>query len=411
MSSSFSPGLREHPLADSSVGLISSPQPGVDSGFRSQPSEQSASRTPTPSYPVSSSLSGSYMTPDLSPSLPDSTYSSLPSLQPAPGSPGALHHTMAPYAPSSPILQHRLASLDSPNLQHRLASLDSPILQHRLASLDSTILGRQPSPANGIQHGLVTGSPVLGHYPTVSTATQSSPALNRQPPVSQGTQSSPILSRQSPYSQPVQSSPVLSRQPSIGQATQSSPVFVRQPSIGQPAQSSPVLSRQPSLTHPSQGSPVLGRHPSISQVTQGSPSLDRHPMYSGYNTPDERHGALSRQSSSSGYHPPSTPSFPISPAGYMEGVGFRQGSPAPQQQPQLPEKRRMSSGERPNGGLSYGTLNGKMSSPMSSGGSTPNVQFFHTLPDFSKLAMCGKADFGGGHRMCTHVVSIRWHSD
>ncbi|XP_031415790.1 tensin-1 isoform X2 [Clupea harengus] len=379
---------REHPLADSSVGLISSPQPGVDSGFRSQPSEQSASRTPTPSYPVSSSQSGSYMTPDLSPSLPDSTYSSLPSLQPAPGSPGALHHTMAPYAPSSPILQHRLASLDSPNLQHRLASLDSPILQHRLASLDSTILGRQPSPANGIQHGLVAGSPVLGHYPTVSTATQSSPALNRQPPVSQGTQSSPILSRQSPYSQPVQSSPVLSRQPSIGQATQSSPVFVRQPSIGQPAQSSPVLSRQPSLTHPSQGSPVLGRHPSISQVTQGSPSLDRHPMYSGYNTPDERHGALSRQSSSSGYHPPSTPSFPISPAGYMEGVGFRQGSPAPQQQPQLPEKRRMSSGERPNGGLSYGTLNGKMSSPMSSGGSTPNVQFFHTLPDFSKLAMC-----------------------
>ncbi|XP_062389588.1 tensin-1 [Sardina pilchardus] len=356
---------REHPLADSSVGLISSPAAGLDSGFRSQPSEQSASRTPTPSYPASSSLSGSYMTPDLSPSLPESSHTSLPGLpglQPAPASPGTLHRALAPDAPPSPSPQRRLPSHGSP------------------------ILGRQPSPANGIiQPGYGTGVQILGHYPGVSMATQ-----NRQPPVSQGTQSSPILSRQSPYSQPVQSSPVLSRQPSIDQVTQtqSSPVLSRQPSIGLPVQSSPVLSRQPSLTHPAQGSPVLGRHPSMGQVTQGSPSLDRHPMYSGYTTPDERHGALSRQSSSSGYHPPSTPSFPLSPAGYMEGAGFRQGSPAPPQQPQLPEKRRMSSGERPNGGLSYGTLNGKMSSPVSSGGSTPNVQFFHTLPDFSKLAMC-----------------------
>lgn len=359
----FPPWLREHPLADSSVGLTSSPPPGVDSSFRSQPLEQSASRTPTPSYPTSSSLSGSYMIPDLSPSLTDSTHASLPGLHQAPGSPGTLHRPLGSAAPSSPGLQRRLPSHDSP------------------------ILGRRPSPANGIiQPGLV------GH-PTVSTATQSSPVLSRQPPISQGTQSSPILSRQPPYTQPVQSSPVLSRQPSVGQTihTQGSPVLSHQPSIGQPAQSSPVLSRQPSLTHPAQGSPVLGRHPSMGQVTQGSPSLDRHPMYSGYTTPDERHGALSRQSSSSGYHPPSTPSFPLSPAGYIEGAGFRQGSPAPMQQPQLPEKRRMSSGERPNGSLSYGTLNGKMSSPMSSGGSTPNVQFFHTLPDFSKLAMCGKA--------------------
>ncbi|KAL2081552.1 hypothetical protein ACEWY4_023405 [Coilia grayii] len=387
---------RELPLADSSVVLNSSPQPAVDPGFRPQPSEQSASRTPTPSYtysyPASSSLSGSYMAPDLSSSsLPDSTHVSLPGLQPAaPGSPGTLHRTMAP---------------PSPGVQRRMASHDSPILG-----------GRQPSPgSNGMQPGLGmgvgAGSPIMGRHPTVSTATQSSPVLSRQPPISQGTQSSPILSRHPPYSQPVQSSPVLSRQPSIGQATQGSPVLSRQPpvsqgtqsspvlscqpSLGQPNQSSPVLSRQASLGHPSQGSPVLGRHPSIGQVTQSSPSLDRHPMYSGYTTPDERHGALSRQSSSSGYHPPSTPSFPLSPAGgYLEGAGFRQGSPAPpsqqqqQAQPQLPEKRRMSSGERPNGGLSYGTLNGKMSSPMSSGGSTPNVQFFHTLPDFSKLAMC-----------------------
>ncbi len=69
------------------------------------------------------------------------------------------------------------------------------------------------------------------------------------------------------------------------------------------------------------------------------------------------------------------------------GVGFRQGSPSPGFQPQLPEKRRMSSGDRPNGALSYGTLNGKVMSPMS-GGSTPS--YFHTLSDFSRFNMPGK---------------------
>uniref|UniRef100_A0A673M3J0 Tensin-1-like n=1 Tax=Sinocyclocheilus rhinocerous TaxID=307959 RepID=A0A673M3J0_9TELE len=172
-------------------------------------------------------------------------------------------------------------------------------------------------------------------------------------------------------------------QPLAGSPGTRHQAILPEPSITQPNQGSPVLSRQSSLTHPNQGSPVLGCHPSL---TQGSPSLDRHPMYSGYTTPEERHGALSRQSSSSGYQPPSTPSFPVSPAGYIDGVGFRQGSPAPQ--PQLPEKRSMSSSDRSNGGLSYGTLNGKMSSPVSSGGSTPSVHFFHTLPDFSKLNMC-----------------------
>uniref|UniRef100_A0A3P8NIZ9 Tensin 1b n=1 Tax=Astatotilapia calliptera TaxID=8154 RepID=A0A3P8NIZ9_ASTCA len=153
--------------------------------------------------------------------------------------------------------------------------------------------------------------------------------------------------------------------------------------------SSPVLSRQPSITQ-AQGSPVLGRHPSISQMSQRSPSLDRHPMHSGYTTPDERHGNLSRQSSSSGYQGPPTPSFPISPAGYQDGgmmgmgLGFRQGSPAPGFQPQLPEKRRMSSGDRPNGALSYGTMNGKMMPTMSGGG---NPSYFHTLSDFSRFTM------------------------
>ncbi|XP_063069530.1 tensin-1 isoform X3 [Engraulis encrasicolus] len=404
---------RELTPVDSSVVLHPSPQPGVDSGFRSQPSEQSASRTPTPSsypYPASGSLSGSYMNPDFSSSsLPDSSSpASLPGLQPASASPGTGPLLFQQPAPASPRALHRTIT------PVMAAAPPSPGMQRRMLSHDSPVLGRQPSPSpasNGFQQpglmpaaaagaaGIGAGSPILGRHPAMaSTATQSSPVLSRQPPISQGTQSSPVLNRQPPFGQPVLPvqghSPVLSRQPSVGLATQSSPVLSRQLSLGHhPNQSSPVLSRQPSLGgHPSQqGSPVLGRHPSLGQVAQGSPSLDRHPMYnSGYTTPDERHGALSRQSSSSGYQPPSTPSFPLSPAGYLDGAGFRQGSPAPPlQQPQLPEKRRMSSGERPNGGLSYtGTLNGKMSSPMSSGGSTPNVQHFHTLPDFSKLAMC-----------------------
>uniref|UniRef100_A0A8C1VF25 Tensin 1b n=1 Tax=Cyprinus carpio TaxID=7962 RepID=A0A8C1VF25_CYPCA len=260
----------------------------------------------------------------------------------------------------------------------------APSLQHRLPNQDGPVLGQQPTPANGHLPGMA-GSPLQGRHTMVSQGTQSSPMLSRQYPVTHGTQSSPILSRQ-PMGQAVQSSSVLNRQASPNQSiilpNQSSPVLSRQPSVTQPNQGSPVLSRQSSLTHPSQGSPILGRHPSL---TQGSPSLDRHPMYSGYTTPEERQGALSRQSSSSGYQPPSTPSFPVSPAGYIDGVGFRQGSPVPQ--PQLPEKRHMSSSDRSNGGLSYGTLNGKMSSPVSSGGSTPSVHFFHTLPDFSKLNM------------------------
>ncbi|XP_064166577.1 tensin-1 [Anguilla rostrata] len=135
------------------------------------------------------------------------------------------------------------------------------------------------------------------------------------------------------------------------------------------------------------GSPMLGRRPSGPQMAPASPALERHGSYGGYATPDDRHASLSRQSSASGYHAPSTPCFPISPASYPEGAGLRQGSPAPQQ-PQLPEKRRMSGGERPNGAPSYGTLNGKPATPVSSGGSTPSAAFSHTLPDFSKLSMC-----------------------
>ncbi|XP_052003922.1 tensin-1 isoform X5 [Xyrauchen texanus] len=353
----------ESMLADSGVGINYLSQAAADSVFHSQPSE-STYRMPTPSYPTSSSMLGSYITPDLRPSLPETIQNNTATtIQPITGSPGMRHQNVLPDVASSHGIQHKIANQESP------------------------ILVRQPIPSNGHPPGLA-GSPMHGRHTMVSQGTQSSPMLSRQ---YQGSHNSPILSRQPIGQQAVQSSPVLNRQPSLNQPVilpnQSSPVLSRQPSVTQPNQGSPILSRHSSLTHPSQGSPVMGGHPSITHVTPGSPSLDRHPMYSGYTTPDERHGALSRQSSSSGYQPPSTPSFPVSPASYIDEVGFRQGSPA--LQPQLPEKRCMSGGERSNGGgLSYGTLNGKMSSPMSSGGSTPSVHFFNTLPDFSKLNMC-----------------------
>ncbi|XP_035186807.1 tensin-1 isoform X13 [Oxyura jamaicensis] len=161
------------------------------------------------------------------------------------------------------------------------------------------------------------------------------------------------------------------------------------------------------------GSPGLGRHAVAPHgnlaVPPGSPSLARHqaaaaavppgsPVY-GYASPEERRPTLSRQSSSSGYQPPSTPSFPVSPAYYPgtstphssspDSAAYRQGSPTPQ--PALPEKRRMSAGERSNSLPNYATVNGKASSPLSSGMSSPSsgsaVAFSHTLPDFSKFSM------------------------
>ncbi|XP_051478829.1 tensin-1 isoform X14 [Apus apus] len=160
------------------------------------------------------------------------------------------------------------------------------------------------------------------------------------------------------------------------------------------------------------GSPGLGRHATVVQgnlvVPPGSPSLARHqamaavppgsPLY-GYPSLEERHQTLSRQSSSSGYQPPSTPSFPVSPAYYPgtstphssspDSAAYHQGSPTPQ--PALPEKRRMSAGDRSNSLPNYATINGKASSPLSSGMSSPScgstVTFSHTLPDFSKFSM------------------------
>lgn len=340
--------FREHQLADSGVGLGTSSHRAGDLDYHSPP-VQSASQSPTPSY-SSYTTPGSYVSPD-----------SSPLERPQPGAVSA--HPMPGIVPTEVAF--------------------NPAFQN----------WQQPPPINGYQLAS-SGSPVFPRHGMVSQATQSSPMLSRQMPVNQGLQSSPIQSRNGyqPSLQPNPSSPILSRQVMpVSHATQGSSTLTRpghqshspgypmpfSQSVAQPNQISPVLSRQASLT---QGSPVLARHASLGQVSHGSPSLDRHTMHSGYTTPDERHGALSRQSSSSGYHPPSTPSFPVSPASQTDAL----------RQPQLPEKRRMSSGERPGTALSYSTLNGKVSSPGSVGGGAPGVHFFHTLPDFSKLSMCGE---------------------
>ncbi|XP_014840017.1 PREDICTED: tensin-like isoform X10 [Poecilia mexicana] len=326
-------------------------QPTVDSGFHSHPPESShPTRTPsnqdlnpsTSPYLDSSSPTSSYLgstTPTLSYLGPSSLLGSYPGSDPSP-----------PLSELSKTTHGNESLQLQPNIH---SSNYNPVLQQNFSvKQDGFIQTGQKPPSNNFEVVMADlgGSPILGHH------------------LPQGAQSSPVLSRQT---------------------SQHSPILSRQPSLGQPIQSSPVLSRQPSVTH-TQGSPVLGCHPSVTQMSQRSPSLDRHPMHSGYTTPDERHGNLSRQSSSSGYQGPPTPSFPISPAGYSDGgtmgmsVGFRQGSPAPGFQPQLPEKRRMSSGDRPNGAPSYGTLNGKIMSPVS-GGSTPG--YFHTLSDFSRFNM------------------------
>ncbi|XP_030613814.1 tensin-1 isoform X2 [Archocentrus centrarchus] len=343
----------DHAVAESSVSTPS--QPTTDSGFRSQATE-SAYPTPTPSYQALNTPTSSY----LDSSSPASSYLGTTTPTQSYLGPSTLlgsYTSSDPSPPSSEVPAQTTLSHGSPYTTIT-DSTNNPVLQQRpSANQEVPVMSQQISPANGFEVGVsgLSGSPVLGHHP----------------------------------SQGAQSSPVLSRQISLGPGPQQSPILSRQPSLGQAIQSSPVLSRQPSITQ-AQGSPVLGRHPSVSQMSQRSPSLDRHPMHSGYTTPDERHGNLSRQSSSSGYQGPPTPSFPISPAGYQDGgmmgmgLGFRQGSPAPGFQPQLPEKRRMSSGDRPNGALSYCTLNGKMMSPMSGGG-TPG--YFHTLSDFSRFNM------------------------
>lgn len=349
------------PRVENGVGTPS--QPTTDLGFHPQAME-SAPHPSSPSYPALSTPASSCVDSNSSsPSYPGTTTPSLSYL----GSNTPLGSCVSPLSsePSQITISH-----GSPRPEQPLYVVDHPNLKaiQQCSSVhqgqDMPRTGQQMSATNGFDLGVeaIGGSPILGQR------------------LSKGAQGSPVLSRQT----------------SLGHISQQSPVLNRQPPLGQPVHGSPVLSRHPSVTQP-QAHAVLIPHASILQVSQRSPSLDRHPMHSGYTTPDERHGNLSRQSSSSGYQGPPTPTFPISPAAYQDdrimgmGVGFRQGSPAPVVQPQLPEKRRMSSGDKPNGTLSYGTMNGRIRSP-ASGGSTPS--YFHTLSDFSRFNIPGKSAHG-----------------
>ncbi|XP_043931073.1 tensin-1 isoform X6 [Protopterus annectens] len=195
--------------------------------------------------------------------------------------------------------------------------------------------------------------------------------------------------------------------------TPPSPAFGRRmvnPSIS-PAHGSPSMSRHQVAIHGSPsavpGSPNLSRHHGIVtgsiQVPHGSPVMERHVIYN-YSAPEERHPPLSLQNSMTGYQSPATPTFPL-PSVYYHSTNspgmasppssdsspMRQASPGPQ--PLLPEKRRLSAGDRSNSLPNYATVNGKTSSPVSSGfsspsnASTPTVAFPQSLPDFSKFSM------------------------
>lgn len=344
-------------------GVSTPSQPTTDLGFHPQAMER-AHHTSNPSYPALNTPSSYIESNSSTPSYPGTTTPSLSYLgsNTPLGSCVTSEPSPLPSEPSQIAISH-----GSPRTEHQVHVVDQPNLKaiQQCSSLhqgqDVPRIGQQISATNGFDHGKEApgGSPLLGQH------------------LSKGAQGSPVLLRQA----------------SLGQGSHQSPVLSRQPPIGQPVHNSPVLSRHPAVTQP-QANAVLIPHASILQVSQRSPSLDRHPMHSGYTTPDERHGNLSRQSSSSGYQGPPTPTFPISPAAYQDdrimgmGVGFRQGSPAPGVQPQLPEKRRMSSGDKPNGMLSYGTMNGRIRSP-ASGGSTPS--YFHTLSDFSRFNIPGKS--------------------
>lgn len=344
-------------------------QPLLDSGFRSgslgqpSPSAQRSYQSSSP-LPTAGSI---YSSPDYS----LQPFSSLESqarsqfgvagVQMVPGSPQARHRTVGTNTPSSPGFVRRAVN-------PAMAAPSSPSLTHR------QVMG---PPGTGF-HGNTVSSPQSS-----AATTPGSPSLGRHPGAHQ-------VSSLHGNVATTPGSPSLGRHPGAHQGNLAS-------SLHGNAVASP-------------GSPSLGRHLGGSgSVVSGSPSLDQQVAYGGYSTPEDRRPTLSRQSSASGYQAPSTPSFPVSPAYYPslsnpaaspspDSAAFRQGSPTPA----LPEKRRMSMGDRAGSLPNYATVNGKVSSsPVASGMSSPSggsaVSFSHTLPDFSKYSMPGAPSF--------HVIS------
>ncbi|XP_036771880.2 tensin-1 isoform X8 [Manis pentadactyla] len=339
-------------------------QPLLDSGFRSgslgQPSP-SAQRNYQSSSPLPA-VGGSYSGPDYSLqqfSSPESQARpqfSVAGVHAVPGSPQARHRTVGTNTPPSPGFGRRAVNpgMTAPGM----TAPGSPSLSHR-----------QPvgPPGTGFHGNMVS-------TPQSSTVTApGSPSLGRHAGAHQvsGLHSNVATTPGSP---------------SLGRHA-----GAHQGNLASGLHGSAIASP---------GSPSTGRHLGGSGAgVPGSPSLDRHVPYGGYSTPEDRRPTLSRQSSASGYQAPSTPSFPVSPAYYPglsspatspspDSAAFRQGSPTPA----LPEKRRMSVGDRVGSLPNYATINGKVSSsPVASGMSSPSggstVSFSHTLPDFSKYSM------------------------
>ncbi|XP_061043216.1 tensin-1 isoform X3 [Eubalaena glacialis] len=334
-------------------------QPLLDSGFRSgslgQPSP-SAQRSYQSSSPLPTA-GNIYSSPDYSlqqftsPESQTRSQFSVAGVHTVPGSPQARHRTVGTNTPSSPGFVRRAVNPG-------MAAPSSPSLSHR------QVMG---PPGTGF-HGNTVSSPQSS-----AATTPGSPSLGRHPGAHE-------VSSLHGNVATTPGSPSLGRHPGAHQGNLAS-------SLHGNAVASP-------------GSPSLGRHLGGSgSVVPGSPSLDRQVAYGGYSTPEDRRPTLSRQSSASGYQAPSTPSFPVSPAYYPglsnpatspspDSAAFRQGSPTPA----LPEKRRMSMGDRAGSLPNYATVNGKVSSsPVASGMSSPSggsaVSFSHTLPDFSKYSM------------------------
>eukprot|EP00061_Rhincodon_typus_P006049 g26268.t1 len=166
------------------------------------------------------------------------------------------------------------------------------------------------------------------------------------------------------------------------------------------APGSPGMTRHQGSAHGvgpgTSSSPILSRYPGIlsasAPVTPSTPITEPYGFSSPTAQLDQQYPTLSHQASSTGYVSPGTPAFPVSPAYYNSS------SPVPAStsshtvpsgsspsrsymvigpQPALPEKRRMSSGDRGTSTTNYATVNGKTTTNVPSGitshtvGSTP----------------------------------------
>ncbi|XP_055967591.1 tensin-1 isoform X2 [Sorex fumeus] len=356
--STDSTSVRSFPSGDSSEqGSRTPTQPSLDPGFRACSVGQ-PNASPQRSYQSSSPLptvaggSGGYSGPDYtlqqfsSPESQPRPQFGAAGVHAVPGSPQTRHRTVGTNTPPSPGFGRRAVNPGSPGMSHRQA------------------LG----PGSGF-HAAAAPSPQGS-----ATTTPGSPSLGRH----------------------LGSHQALGLHGNVA-TTPGSPGLGRHPTA---APQGLLASGLHGNVATAPGSPSPGRHLGGSgSAVPGSPSLDRHVAYGGHSTPEDRRPTLSRQSSASGYQAPSTPSFPVSPAYYPglsspatspspDSAAFRQGSPTPA----LPEKRRMSMGDRAGSLPNYATVNGKVSaSPGTSGMSSPggvnSVSFSHTLPDFSKYSM------------------------